>query len=77
MSSRAAYLGDHTELVGGFEGVEQQDDILMEQTFQNTDLASKIIELTLTFPSELELAPYRLVMNLSATICPEPLTLPL
>ena len=44
-------LGDHAEFVGCLERVQQQDDVLVVEAFQNVDFLPQIVELLLCFAS--------------------------
>ena len=44
-------LGDHAKLVGGLERVQEQDDVLVVQAFQNVNFLPQIIQLFLSFAS--------------------------
>jgi hypothetical protein len=36
-------FGDHTELMGCFERIEKQDDVLVVETFEDVDLLSEVV----------------------------------
>ena len=42
-------LSDDAELVGRLEGVEQEDNVLVVQTFQNFDFLPQVIHLLFSF----------------------------
>lgn len=73
--------------MGRLERIQQQDDVLVVQTFQNLDLLAQVVHLLLSFAAKrttdvmsgfcIVCQTYRLVINLSATIWPLPFLRPL
>ena len=47
-------LSDHAELMGGFEGVEQKDDVFMVQSFQDVNLLAQVVEFLLGLSSAVD-----------------------